>query len=342
MVDYIRLAVGGQTALSAELSCMCQRRQKLNEPRLTIVHVGRNGLFVKLTYQRIYIHLKRWGELLYLLVRHRRGEIVSWVSRDLEILPSWWSYASEDKIGIILQGPIITERDYTLRFARYYKKINPNAEIVVSTWDTKRLRRQKKKFDELGISMLLNKLPTDSGRANVNLQIVSTLSGLKHLQELGITIAIKTRTDQVLANPKFFEIFCEHLSQVKVENKIVISSFNSFCSPTLSLSDMVQFGSLDSLMEFWSLPKEQEFKKEILEDIPEVYLVKRYISKLEKTSDSKPQEYSLCKLKKYFVLVDANEIDQVWVKQSTLDIKGYWRITRRDKLLCNSLCPESP
>jgi len=236
------------------------------------------------------------------------------------------------QFGILLQGPLVREREYTLQFARYYKSIYPKSEVVVSTWDYYHAHKLKSKFERSGIHLLLNQLPTNSGRANVYLQIVSTLNGLKYLQKLGVTSAIKTRTDQVLANPLFLEVFLRKVHDVEEGGKIVVTTFNSFGPPSISISDMVQFGRLDALIHFWSLPDKEDWSRKIYADTPEVYLVNRYIAMKRSVKAADLGKYALSDLKEFFSMVDSNEVDQVWVKKSTLDIKGYWRVVRRKKL----------
>lgn len=274
---------------------------------------------------------KKYLEILSLLNKHRSGEIVTWVSRNLNRIPNNLESFNEKNIGIILQGPTVSEHDYTLRFAQFYKQLHPEIEVVVSTWNTRYSRRLKTRLEELGVHVLLGDQPATSGRANVNLQIQSTHRGLKFLEELGIMIALKTRTDQVLANPRFLEVFCGHLLRVG-EGRIVVSSFNSFAPPSTSISDMIQFGLTTSLLKFWELPNAIDIESDSQSEIPEIYLMRRYLARLINTKSDELNVRDLDLLKEFFVIVDSNALDQVWVKKSTLDIKGYWRTGKKINL----------
>ena len=49
-----------------------------------------------------------------------------------------------DGVGLVVQGPIVNECDFTVETARLYKKIFPGLEIVVSTWDDENAQRVAK------------------------------------------------------------------------------------------------------------------------------------------------------------------------------------------------------
>jgi hypothetical protein len=93
--------------------------------------------------------------------------------------------------GIVIQGPT----NYCNQIAPIFKDI-PN--VVWSTWNDE----PQKNIDFISqyVPVILNDKPSFSGYLNVNMQTVSTLAGIKYLQEKGVTEILKTRGDIHISN----------------------------------------------------------------------------------------------------------------------------------------------
>jgi hypothetical protein len=88
--------------------------------------------------------------------------------------------------GIVIQGPT----NYCNQVAPVFKNI-PN--VVWSTWKDE----PQKNIDFINqyIPVILSDKPSFPGYLNINMQTVSTLAGVKYLQEKGVTEIFKTRGD---------------------------------------------------------------------------------------------------------------------------------------------------
>jgi len=89
----------------------------------------------------------------------------------------------------------------TINTAEYYLKHYLVDRVIISTWED-----EQAETDHPGIEIIKNKYPSNPGQGNINLQIVSSLEGIKRCFSLeGIKrckrpLALKTRTDQRLTH----------------------------------------------------------------------------------------------------------------------------------------------
>lgn len=93
--------------------------------------------------------------------------------------------------GIVIQGPT----NYCKEVAPLYKDI-PN--VVWSTWKDEPLENIE--FIKQYMDVVLCQKPSFPGYLNINMQTISTLGGVKYLQERGITEILKTRGDLYISN----------------------------------------------------------------------------------------------------------------------------------------------
>ena len=102
-----------------------------------------------------------------------------------------------DDTAIVIQGPIAYNNDYTVETFKLYRSIYPNAPIVVSTWKGEATSSFRRVCRENLIVLLENEMPEDRGFGNVNLQLESSLQGVKFIrQNTSAKFVLKTRTDQ--------------------------------------------------------------------------------------------------------------------------------------------------
>jgi hypothetical protein len=94
--------------------------------------------------------------------------------------------------GIVIQGPT----NYYKEIIEKYKDI-PN--VVWSTWENEPIDNLNyiKKY----IPLVLNKQPSFPGYLNINLQNISTTSGIAYLIEKNISEILKVRGDIIINNP---------------------------------------------------------------------------------------------------------------------------------------------
>jgi len=243
-------------------------------------------------------------------------------------------------LAIVLQGPIIAEGELTLKIAKNYRARYPDAQMILSTWESTSARYLQafREMDEKGyLKLILNAEPQTETVFNLNHQISSSIAGLN--AALGNQeFAIKTRTDQLFANP----LFLKHLETVWREygedstglERIVISSLNTFAFRLYGASDMFQFGKTKTLTEFWNQDHDFRSKSEIanssptlhaeaLKRVAEVYLNSNYFEKIKHQAAAFDFEESLKFLSDYFVVIDQESASQLWFKNTHLSNR--WR-----------------
>ena len=85
-------------------------------------------------------------------------------------------------VGILIQGPI-GDVNFINDMVRIYETNFPSSRIVLSTWKDESKISEVRETENLTI--IENERPKNSGISNVNLQTVSTFSGIKTLRDLG-------------------------------------------------------------------------------------------------------------------------------------------------------------
>lgn len=111
-----------------------------------------------------------------------------------------------EKCAIVLQGPIMSEANFTAETVRLYKKFYPDAIIIVSTWEDE-AKENITNVRNAGAIVIQSKKPEFPGHGNVNFQLVNTRAGLFKARELGAKYICKVRTDQRLYHPNVLEYF---------------------------------------------------------------------------------------------------------------------------------------
>lgn len=233
-----------------------------------------------------------------------------------------------DKIAIIIQGPIKEKFDFLKNTLEIYKKIFKNSIFIVSTWESE----NEKLINSLkndSTFIIFNKEPPKS-QSNINHQIISTNKALKFAAQKGAKYSLKSRAD-VRINKNNLESFLTALSitfPVKknnlIQSRIIVPSLITFKFRIYSLSDIVMFGQTrDLLMYFddetfenglknFGLDKENLLKNET-PIIAEIFLCSRFVSKLDKNI-SWTLDGWWKSLKDYFCIIDNSAMDLFWYK----------------------------
>lgn len=183
---------------------------------------------------------------------------------------------SAKSISVVVQGPIDWSTDVlslegtTLTLLKNLRLLLPEAEIVLSTWEGQRI--DSLDYDDLIISAL----PAAQGdwpgfvANNVNRQILSTCAGLEASSR---EYVLKLRTDIVLENLKFLEVFESACLDVDLSttpkalfrSPIVTNNLSSRSTQSIldrigdhplpmHPSDHVQFGRKKDLLALWTVP----------------------------------------------------------------------------------------
>ena len=229
--------------------------------------------------------------------------------------------------AIVIQGPIIKEKQFTSETVKIYKKLFPSAHIILSTWEDEGV----KEFETLDIDILLNKKPENPGVAHINYQIISVRNGINLAKKYGVSYILKTRTDQRIYNSKSLSYYKNLIKAFPIEKtkkakgRIVATSMNTLKYRPYSVSDMTFFGFWEDMFQYWNtemgLEKSTKTCPVNSENIPayfrcwvaEIFLCTNYLKSkgenLKWTIGDSWKQYV-----DYFCIADRSVVDLFWFK----------------------------
>ena len=246
-------------------------------------------------------------------------------SDHINALPDVSSF--NDKVSIVMQGPIIEKQEFTLETLKLYRKRYPNVKLILSTWDNYE-KSLISKFTEIGVEVILNSMPDYFGISNVNLQIKSTKAGIFRAKELGFEYCLKTRTDQRIYKHDFILFFMSILSSFKIDHKylkerLITMSMNTFKYRLYGITDMLMFGNIDDMILYWDVKFDNRKFNEVDQGISaydfskarlcEVYFSTEFFKKIKFKIDFTIKNYWKS-VANFFFVVDAHSIDIFWFK----------------------------
>lgn len=160
-----------------------------------------------------------------------------------------------EKIDIVIQGPYT---DFTDHLSDYYLNLPFVNNIIVSCWDTDKDSIKKRR-----VKYVRNKQPNSPGTDNKNLQIVSSLNGLK---ECETKFSVKIRSDQKFTHKSMTEMYYFFMennerrisfqyNQEKPYNRILVAGHYPYL--LFSCRDHMFWGNTDDLIDLFDIPLEQ-------------------------------------------------------------------------------------
>ena len=234
----------------------------------------------------------------------------------------------DEKIAIIIQGPIQEKFDYLKNTLEIYKKIFKNSIIIISTWKSEDIEKINTLKDE-NIYILFNDEPEKS-QSNIDHQIFSTNIALKFAMNHNAKYSIKTRAD-VRINKSNLETFFISLiktfpvkSNSLIKSRIVVPSLITFKFRIFSLSDIVMFGETNDLLQYFDLElfrnglkkfdlNEKKLLKNETPVVAEIFLCARFMNKLDNSINWNLESW-WDSLKNYFCIIDNSSLDLFWHK----------------------------
>ncbi len=238
------------------------------------------------------------------------------------------------EVGVIIQGPIKRENDFTFESALLYKKTMPGALIVISTWDDEHLNETFLK--KHNISVIKSQKPKTSGLGTTNYQIVSTINAIKYLKKMGCKYVVKTRSDQRVYGQNLIPFFLTLLYQfpsvnLNQNNRIIELSMNVCRYRPYSMCDMFQFGHLADLELMWGVvldPRNQSTNsfsrirrtsRDVSESfIGEIYIHRNYLKTIG-ASDEVSLKTFYKNLVDHFIIIDKEQVDLFWYKYNAME-----------------------
>jgi len=234
----------------------------------------------------------------------------------------------DEKIAIIIQGPIQEKFDFLKNTLKIYKKIFKNSIIIISTWKSEDIERINTLKDE-NIYILFNDEPEKS-QSNIDHQIFSTNIALKFAINHNAKYSIKTRADVRLnkSNLETFFISLIKTFPVKtnslIKSRIVVPSLITFKFRIFSLSDIVMFGETNDLLQYFDLElfrdglkkfdlNEKKLLKNETPVVAEIFLCARFMNKLDNSINWNLENW-WDSLKNYFCIIDNSSLDLFWHK----------------------------
>jgi hypothetical protein len=237
---------------------------------------------------------------------------------------------TDETIGIVIQGPLMHEANFTVESAALYLRTFPTAQVVISTWKNEDLH-QHEILQNPRLHVVKSAPPETSGLGSTNFQLVSTRAGIERLDELGCTFVLKTRSDQraYANNLGHYLIALVHQYASCSEyqkHRIVELSMNICRYRPYSMCDMFQFGHISDMKDMWfaELDKRHMSTKQFSSkkltsrdvseaNIGEIYLHRRYLDKIKADNSISMRAYYQVLLN-HFIVIDKEQVDLYWHK----------------------------
>ena len=236
------------------------------------------------------------------------------------------------ELSVILQGPVMTENDFTLETLKLYQKHFEGHSLILSTWEGED-EAVITAAEKMGVHCLMNKKPDYFGISNINLQIASSKAGVRKAAELGSKYVLKTRTDQRMYAPNIAE-YLYNVTEAfpvtgeypKQKKRIVGVSLNTFKYRMYGLSDMTIYGHIDDMLLYWGVKEDarvfadrqrEEARKSAFSfaelAVCEVYLTTEFLKAIDReilwTLQDSWQVFA-----DNFCVVDKEQLDVFWPK----------------------------
>ena len=172
-----------------------------------------------------------------------------------------------DDTAIVIQGPIEYTNNYTAETFKLYRSIYPNAPIVVSTWKNEATDAFRKECENNSVVLLENEPPKFRGAWNVNMQLESSLQGVKFVQaHMSAKFVLKTRTDQRINRFDFLSNFKSLIETFPPDcNRLLGRILLLDASKTLPFraADFLAFGYVADIFRLYDIPQHAGEKDEL-------------------------------------------------------------------------------
>lgn len=251
------------------------------------------------------------------------------IPQDTSSIPNI-TYKIKKNLWIVLQGPLRADDDFSFNTVVYYKKMYPDAHVIVSTWDDED-EIEIHRIEEAGAEVLTSRRPEFGGHLNINYQLISSYVGIKYAYENGAQYICKTRTDQRLAKPHVIETIINLIElfppseKYNQKGRIAVASMNYgnlffpyFMSDFFYLGeseDMIKVfdGSLDDREPF-TMPQNSPLKEYSNQHYqPEITILCEYLTRIGFDCSISVKKYWEA-IKECMVCVDFKFLDLLWPK----------------------------
>lgn len=245
---------------------------------------------------------------------------------------------SLNNFAIVIQGPNVLNSNFTLETLKYYSTQYPKSPIIFSSWEHDINIIKKYKLNK-NIHLVTNKTPSYSGIRNINLQSHSTKNAILYAKKLKCKYVLKTRSDTRV----YFNDFQNHLINLikfyklkknfreKQKARIVSTNF-TLRYRMYSPSDLIMFGHIDDLYDYFNVLTNKRVEKDFLELIkkskfksksyffhdnfvPEQYFFYNFFKK-KKLKLNWTVDDNLKKISENFIIIDNQTLNIYWKKSN--------------------------
>ena len=165
-----------------------------------------------------------------------------------------------DDTAIVIQGPITYDNNYTADTFKLYRSIYPNVPIVVSTWKGEATNDFRRECRENSVVLLENDPPKICGSWNINMQLKSSLQGVRYVQEnTSAKFVLKIRTDQRINRFEFLVYFKNLLETFppkddKLQRRIIFLGAEITATFPFHFNDFLSFGHISDISRLYDIP----------------------------------------------------------------------------------------
>jgi len=236
---------------------------------------------------------------------------------------------SLSSFAVVIQGKSVEADSFTVETVKIYQKNFSNSVIIVATHEGVDSPECLQTLRELGVRVVVIPKPDCRGPFNINLQITSTVAGLKEAKRLGFDYAIKTRTDVRLYGVNIPEFLLNIIAKfplvvkTKQQDRIISTNIFTLKYRPYSLSDMTVAGRIDDLLLYFDIPLDQRLKidlpvnastEDYVRERPgEIYLETEFLKKIGRnflgTLEDSWQVFA-----DHFCVIDQQSLDSYWYK----------------------------
>ena len=241
-----------------------------------------------------------------------------YTASDMSVTRSNAQKLFEEKTAIVIQGPVVYKQDFTLETIRLYRKLFPEATIIVSVWEDELQIKQWYELESDKVEVVYSQRPEVRGYQNINLQLTTSYNGILRAKELGCQYVFKTRSDMRYYSSdmiSLMQMFMEKYPLVETsiqKERLVI--FPPRYDYFHLISDRFMFGNVDDMLNYWDVNK--LFGNEYIGESAEAMLGIRYAELIGKRVENKLEnlaEYQKLMMD-YFVIVEDKMLDFIWYK----------------------------
>lgn len=168
-------------------------------------------------------------------------------------------YYGFGNVGIVLQGPVMHEDNFTIETIRMIREWYPDICIVLSTWESSLSDDERNNIKKFNCILIESKQKPQEYKGknekvgHMNNQIYSSFVGAKYLQDNGIEYAMKIRSDIRIYKIDFIP-YLINLLKVYKSQLINIAFSNSMYNVPFHMSDFIWFGKTENIKQMYSIP----------------------------------------------------------------------------------------